>query len=97
MKKRPCQDWCVNFFFINCLWDNKNVVFFQHKNVGKPTFFFLLKKVKKVKYKYIIQQNVVCLKKGEVIVWDKMYLMKCKSSKKLCKLLKIKQMYVNNF
>ena len=50
-----------------------------------------------VKYKYIIQQNVVCLKKGEVIVWDKMYLMKCKSSKKLCKLLKIKQMYVNNF
>ena len=24
-----------------CLWDNKNVVFFQHKNVGKPTFFLL--------------------------------------------------------
>ena len=29
-----------------------------------------------VKYKYIIQQNVVYLKKGEVIAWDKMYLMK---------------------
>ena len=23
-----------------CLWDNKNVVFFRLKNVGKPTFLF---------------------------------------------------------
>ena len=78
---------------IFCFWKKCPDIRLDNKNVGKPTFFLL----KKVKYKYVIQQNVVCLKKGEVIVWDKMYLMKCKCSKKLCKLLKIKQMYVNNF
>jgi len=41
----------THFFILKCLWDNKNVAFFQTKNVGKPTFFLLSKMVKDGKIK----------------------------------------------